>query len=54
MRQQWPRQKRLFEEPAPAAPPVKLPPQTQEQLREILFQWFQALAKANQGRCGDE
>jgi hypothetical protein len=54
MRQQWLRQKRLFEEPAPAAPPVQLSPQTQEQLREALFQWFQGLAKASQGRHGDE
>lgn len=53
-RQQWLPQRRLFEEPAPAAPPVQLPPQTQDQLREVLFQWFQALAKASQGRRCDE
>ncbi len=52
-RQKWLRQKRLFEEPA-AAPPVQLSPQTQERLREVLFQWFQALAKANQRRRHDE
>lgn len=54
MRQQRLRQKRLFDDPAPAAQPVQLPPQIQEQLREVLFQWFQALAKASQGRLGDE
>ena len=55
-RQQWLRQKRLFEESAPAAPHVRLPPQTQEQLQEALLQWFQALAKAkaSQGRRCDE
>ena len=54
MRKQWLRQKRLFEESVPAAQPVQLPPQIQEQLREVLFQWFQALAKASQWRLGDE
>lgn len=53
-RRQWLRQKELFEELVPAVPPVQLPQQTQEQLREVLLQWFQALAKASQGRRGDE
>jgi len=54
MRQQRLRQKRLFEEPAPAAPPVQLPPQIHEQLLAVLLQWFQALAKISQGGPGDE
>jgi hypothetical protein len=38
------RQQQLFEEP-PAIPAVRLPPDVQEQLRQALVQWMQALAK---------
>ena len=38
------RQQQLFEEP-PAVPTVRLPPDVQEQLRNALVQWMQALAK---------
>jgi len=37
-------QQQLFEEP-PAVPAVRLPPYVQEQLRQALVQWMQALAK---------
>ena len=38
------RQQQLFEE-SPAVPAVRLPPDVQEQLRQALVQWMQALAK---------
>jgi hypothetical protein len=38
------RQRELFEEP-PAAPAVRLPLEVQEQLRQALVRWMQALAK---------
>jgi len=38
------RQRQLFEE-APAVPAVRLPLDVQEQLRQALVQWMQALAK---------
>ena len=38
------RQQQLFEEP-PAVPAVRLPLDVQEQLRQALVQWLQALAK---------
>ena len=38
------RQQQLFEEP-PAVPAVRLPLDVQEQLRQALVQWMQALAK---------
>jgi hypothetical protein len=38
------RQRQLFEEP-PAAPAVRLPLEVQEQLRQALVHWMQALAK---------
>jgi len=38
------RQPQLFEEP-PAAPAARLPLDVQEQLRQALVQWMQALAK---------
>ncbi len=38
------RQQQLFEEP-PAVPAVRLPVNVQEQLRQALVQWMQALAK---------
>jgi len=38
------RQQQLFEEP-PAVPAVRLPLRVQEQLRQALVQWMQALAK---------
>jgi len=40
------RQRQLFEEP-PAAPAVRLPPKVQEQLRQALVHWMQALARMN-------
>jgi hypothetical protein len=41
------RQQQLFEEP-PAVPAVRLPLEVQQQLRQALVQWMQALAKKNQ------
>jgi len=38
------RQRQLFEE-APADPAVRLPPKAQEQLRQALTRWMQALAR---------
>ena len=38
------RQRQLFEE-APAAPTARLPPKVQEQLRQALTHWMQALAR---------
>lgn len=38
------RQRELFEDP-PAAPAVRLPLEIQEQLRQPLVDWMQALAK---------
>ena len=48
------RQRQLFEEP-PAAPAVHLPRDVQEQLRQGLVQWMQALAKTiREQEAGDE
>lgn len=48
------RQRQLFEEP-PAAPAVRLPLEVQEQLRQALVQWMQALAKTiRKEEVGDE
>jgi hypothetical protein len=47
------RQKQLFEE-KPAHPAVQLSQQVQEQLRRILLQWLQELAKAIDEEHGDE
>jgi hypothetical protein len=44
MQPQARRQRVLFEE-APAAPAVRLPLDVQEQLRQALVHWMQALAK---------
>jgi hypothetical protein len=38
------RQQQLFEEP-PAVPAVRLPLEVQQQLRQELVQWMQALAR---------
>jgi hypothetical protein len=38
------RQQQLFEEP-PASPAVRLPLDVQQQLRQALVQWMQALSK---------
>ncbi|TFG40985.1 MAG: hypothetical protein E4H48_06775 [Syntrophobacterales bacterium] len=38
------RQRELFEDP-PAAPPVRLPLEVQERLRQALVDWMQALTK---------
>ena len=38
------RQQQLFEEP-PAVPAVHLPPDVQQQLRQALVLWMQALAR---------
>ncbi len=38
------RQRQLFEEP-PAAPAVRLPLEVQQQLRQALVYWMQALAR---------
>lgn len=46
-------QKPLFEE-GPTVPTVNLPPQIQHQLRGMLVQWMQALAKAIDEEHGDE
>ena len=48
------RQRQLFEEP-PTAPAVRLPLEVQEQLRQALVQWMQALAKTiRKEEVGDE
>jgi hypothetical protein len=47
------RQRKLFEE-APAVPTVRLPLDVQEQLRQALVQWIQALAKMIHEEGGDE
>jgi len=47
------RQQQLFEEP-PAVPAVRLPLDVQEQLRQALVQWIQALAKMIREENDDE
>ena len=47
------RQRQLFEE-APAVPAARLPLEVQEQLRQALVQWMQALAKMIHEEGGDE
>ena len=47
------RQKQLFEE-LPAVPAVRLAQEVQEQLRQALVQWMQALAKMIREKDGDE
>ena len=47
------RQRQLFEE-VPAVPAVRLPLDVQEQLRQALVQWMQALAKMMHEEGGDE
>jgi hypothetical protein len=47
------RQRQMFEE-APAVSTVRLPPDVQEQLRQALVQWMQALAKMIHNEGGDE
>jgi len=47
------RQQQLFEEP-PAVPAVRLPLDVQEQLRQALVQWIQALGRMIREEDGDE
>jgi hypothetical protein len=47
------RQRGLFDE-RPALPTVALPPEVQEQLRQALVLWMQALAKTIHKEDGDE
>jgi hypothetical protein len=47
------RQRQLFEE-VPAVPAARLPLEVQEQLRQALVQWMQALAKMIHEEGGDE
>ena len=47
------RQQQLFEEPPPV-PAVRLPLDVQQQLRQALVQWMQALAKMIREEDGDE
>ena len=47
------RQPQLFEEP-PAVPAVRLPLHVQQQLRQALVQWMQALAKVIREEDDDE
>jgi hypothetical protein len=47
------RQQQLFEEP-PAVPAVRLPLDVQQQLRQALVQWMQALAKMIREEGDDE
>jgi hypothetical protein len=47
------RQRQLFEE-VPAVPAIRLPLDVQEQLRQELVQWMQALAKMIHEEAGDE
>ena len=46
-------QQQLFEEP-PAVPTVRLPLDVQQQLRQALMQWMQALAKTIREEDDDE
>ena len=48
------RQQRLFDE-TPAIPVIRLAPEVQDQLRQALVQWMQALAKTiREEEAGDE
>lgn len=47
------RQRQLFDE-TPALPAVALPPEVRAQLRQVLVQWMQALAKTIHTEDGDE
>jgi hypothetical protein len=48
-------QRQLFEEEVPAVPVrVQLPLSVQEQLRQVLVQWMQALAKRIHEEDGNE
>ena len=47
------RQQQLFEEP-PAVPAARLPLDVQDQLRQALVQWMQALAKRIHREASDE
>ena len=47
------RQRQLFEE-VPAVPAARLPLEVQEQLRQAVVQWMQALAKMIHEEDGDE
>lgn len=47
------RQQQLFEKP-PNVPPVRLPLEVQQQLRQALMQWMQALAKMIREEDDDE
>ena len=46
-------QQELFQEP-PALPAVRLPLDVQQQLRQALVQWMQALAKRIHREASDE
>ena len=46
-------QQQLFEEP-PAVPTIRLPLDVQQQLRQALIQWMQALAKTIREEDDDE
>jgi hypothetical protein len=46
-------QQELFQEP-PAVPAARLPLDVQQQLRQALVQWMQALAKMIREEDGDE
>jgi hypothetical protein len=47
------RQQQLFEEPL-AVPVIRLPPNVQEQLRQALVQWMQALGRMIREEDDDE
>jgi hypothetical protein len=47
------RQQQLFEE-TPALPDIRFPPDVQQQLRQALMQWMQALAKRIQTEDSNE
>jgi len=47
------RQAQLFEEP-PTVPVLRLPLEVQQQLRQALVQWMQALVKMIREEDGDE
>jgi hypothetical protein len=46
-------QRQLFEE-RPAVPAIRFPPEVQEQLRQALVQWIQALVKIIRGEDDNE
>lgn len=47
-------QRQLFEQQPPPAPAVRLPANVQEQLRQVLVHWLQALARTLREKGGGD